>query len=580
MLIYDSVKHLLSFPKEPNTKKSSGMKQDIEIAQEATMRPIVEIAEMLGIKEDDLELYGKYKAKIPLHYINEERIKNSRLILVTAITPTPAGEGKTTTSIGLAQALNRLGKMATVVLREPSLGPVFGIKGGAAGGGYSQVIPMEDINLHFTGDLSAVEKAHNLLAALIDNNIQLKQGNLGIDPRTIEWKRVMDMNERSLRDIVIGLGGTTEGVPRQSGFNITAASEVMATLCMASDLMDLKKRLGNIFIGYTYSDQPVFARDLKAQGAMAALLKDAIKPNLVQTLEGTPAIVHGGPFANIAQGTNSIVATKTGLSLSDYVVTEAGFASELGAEKFFDIKSQFGNLKTNAVVIVATIRALKYHGGAKLSSLQNEDTEALKNGFDNLDKHIENMKYFGFNPVVAVNRFDTDTLAEIDLLKNYCVSKNVKVAINESWARGAEGAVSLANEVLNAIKTCPDCFRPLYDLSWSFEKKIETICTKMYGADHVEYTIKAKNQLDRIDKLGFGNLAVCIAKTQKSLSDDQSKKGRPRGFTVKIREVELSSGAGFVVPIAGTIMRMPGLPNVPSAESIDIDSNGRISGLF
>ncbi len=580
MLIYDSVKHLLSFPKEPNTKKSSGMKQDIEIAQEATMRPIVEIAEMLGIKEDDLELYGKYKAKIPLHYINEERIKNSRLILVTAITPTPAGEGKTTTSIGLAQALNRLGKMATVVLREPSLGPVFGIKGGAAGGGYSQVIPMEDINLHFTGDLSAVEKAHNLLAALIDNNIQLKQGNLGIDPRTIEWKRVMDMNERSLRDIVIGLGGTTEGVPRQSGFNITAASEVMATLCMASDLMDLKKRLGNIFIGYTYSDQPVFARDLKAQGAMAALLKDAIKPNLVQTLEGTPAIVHGGPFANIAQGTNSIVATKTGLSLSDYVVTEAGFASELGAEKFFDIKSQFGNLKTNAVVIVATIRALKYHGGAKLSSLQNEDTEALKNGFDNLDKHIENMKYFGFNPVVAVNRFDTDTLAEIDLLKNYCVSKNVKVAINESWARGAEGAVSLANEVLNAIKTCPDCFRPLYDLSWSFEKKIETICTKMYGADHVEYTIKAKNQLDRIDKLGFGNLAVCIAKTQKSLSDDQSKKGRPRGFTVKIREVELSSGAGFVVPIAGTIMRMPGLPNVPSAERIDIDSNGRISGLF
>ncbi|MDY0099621.1 MAG: formate--tetrahydrofolate ligase [Bacteroidales bacterium] len=556
------------------------MKQDIEIAQEATMRPIVEIAEMLGIKEDDLELYGKYKAKIPLHYINEERIKNSRLILVTAITPTPAGEGKTTTSIGLAQALNRLGKKATVVLREPSLGPVFGIKGGAAGGGYSQVIPMEDINLHFTGDLSAVEKAHNLLAALIDNNIQLKQGNLGIDPRTIEWKRVMDMNERSLRDIVIGLGGTTEGVPRQSGFNITAASEVMATLCMASDLMDLKKRLGNIFIGYTYSDQPVFARDLKAQGAMAALLKDAIKPNLVQTLEGTPAIVHGGPFANIAQGTNSIVATKTGLSLSDYVVTEAGFASELGAEKFFDIKSQFGNLKTNAVVIVATIRALKYHGGAKLSSLQNEDTEALKNGFDNLDKHIENMKYFGFNPVVAVNRFDTDTLAEIDLLKNYCVSKNVKVAINESWARGAEGAVSLANEVLNAIKTCPDCFRPLYDLSWSFEKKIETICTKMYGADHVEYTIKAKNQLDRIDKLGFGNLAVCIAKTQKSLSDDQSKKGRPRGFTVKIREVELSSGAGFVVPIAGTIMRMPGLPNVPSAERIDIDSNGRISGLF
>jgi len=556
------------------------MKQDIEIVQEAKIKPIVEIAEMLGIKADDLEMYGKYKAKIPLHYIDEERIKNSRLILVTAITPTPAGEGKTTTSIGLAQALNKLGKKATVVLREPSLGPVFGIKGGAAGGGYSNVIPMEDINLHFTGDVSAVEKAHNLLAALIDNNIQLKEGNLGIDPRTIEWKRVMDMNERSLRDIVIGLGGTTEGVPRQSGFNITAASEVMATLCMASDLMDLKKRLGNIFVGYTYSDQPVFARDLKAQGAMAVLLKYAIKPNLVQTLEGTPAIVHGGPFANIAQGTNSIVATKTGLSLSDYVVTEAGFASELGAEKFFDIKSRFGNLKTNAVVIVATIRALKYHGGAKLSSLQNEDTEALKNGFDNLDKHIENMKYFGFNPVVAVNRFNTDTPTELDLLKDYCVSRNVRVAINESWARGGDGAISLANEVLKAIETGPESFKPLYDLSWTFEKKIETICTKMYGADHVEYTIKAKKQLDRIDKLGFGNLAVCIAKTQKSLSDDQTMRGRPRGFTVKIREVELASGAGFVVPIAGTIMRMPGLPNVPAAEKIDIDSDGRISGLF
>jgi len=556
------------------------MKQDIEIVQEAKIKPIVEIAEMLGIKADDLELYGKYKAKIPLRYIDEERIKNSRLILVTAITPTPAGEGKTTTSIGLAQALNKLGKKATVVLREPSLGPVFGIKGGAAGGGYSNVIPMEDINLHFTGDISAVEKAHNLLAALIDNNIQLKEGNLGIDPRTIEWKRVMDMNERSLRDIVIGLGGTTEGVPRQSGFNITAASEVMATLCMASDLMDLKKRLGNIFVGYTYSDQPVFARDLKAQGAMAVLLKYAIKPNLVQTLEGTPAIVHGGPFANIAQGTNSIVATKTGLSLSDYVVTEAGFASELGAEKFFDIKSRFGNLKTNAVVIVATIRALKYHGGAKLSSLQTEDTEALKNGFDNLDKHIENMKYFGFNPVVAVNRFNTDTPTELDLLKDYCVSRNVRVAINESWARGGDGAISLANEVLKAIETGPESFKPLYDLSWTFEKKIETICTKMYGADHVEYTIKAKKQLDRIDKLGFGNLAVCIAKTQKSLSDDQTMRGRPRGFTVKIREVELASGAGFVVPIAGTIMRMPGLPNVPAAEKIDIDSDGRISGLF
>jgi formate--tetrahydrofolate ligase len=556
------------------------MKQDIEIAQEAKIKPIVKIADKLGISHDDLELYGKYKAKIPLHYIDEEKIRKAKLILVTAITPTPAGEGKTTTSIGLAQALNRIGKKATVVLREPSLGPVFGIKGGAAGGGYSQVIPMEDINLHFTGDISAVEKAHNLLAALIDNNIQLKEGNIGIDPRTIAWKRVMDMNERSLRDIVIGLGGTNEGVPRQSGFNITAASEVMATLCIARDLNDLKLRLGNIFVGYTYADKPVFARDLKAQGAMAALLKEAIKPNLVQTLEGTPAIIHGGPFANIAQGTNSIIATKTGLSLSDYVVTEAGFASELGAEKFFDIKSQFGGLKTNAVVIVATVRALKYHGGAKLSALQKEDLSALQNGFDNLDKHIENMKYFGFNPIVAVNRFNFDTDAELDLLEKYCKSQNVKVALNESWAKGGEGAVDLAEKVIESVSDGSDCFKPLYEPSWSFEEKIETICKKMYGADHVEYTVKAKSQLEKIEKLGLGNLAVCIAKTQKSLSDDQNKRGRPQGFTIKIREVELSSGAGFIVPIAGTIMRMPGLPVNPSAEKIDIDNNGKISGLF
>jgi formate--tetrahydrofolate ligase len=558
------------------------MKQDIEIAQEARIRPVAEIAQILGIPQEELELYGKFKAKIPLHFIDEERVKKAKLILVTAITPTPAGEGKTTTSIGLAQALNRIGKKTTVVLREPSLGPVFGIKGGATGGGYSQVIPMEDINLHFTGDISAVEKAHNLLAALIDNNIQLKNsdGNMGIDPRTIEWKRVIDMNERSLRDIVIGLGGTTEGIPRQSGFEITAASEVMATLCMARDLKDLKERLGNIFVGYTYSDKPVFARDIKANGAMAALLKDAIKPNLVQTLEGTPAIIHGGPFANIAQGTNSIIATKTGLSLSDYVVTEAGFASELGAEKFFDIKSQVGNLTTSAVVIVATVRALKYHGGAKLSLLNNEDLEALIKGFDNLDKHIENMRYFGFRPVIAINRFDSDTDAELDLLSKHCTIRNVKVSVNEAWSKGGEGAVDLANKVLEEISDSVNSFKPLYDLEWPFEKKIEAICTKMYGADHVEYTVKAKNQLDRIDKLGFGNLAVCIAKTQKSLSDDQNKRGRPQGFTIKIREVELSSGAGFIVPIAGTIMRMPGLPNVPSAEKIDIDAEGRISGLF
>lgn len=556
------------------------MKKDIEIAQEANIRPIAEIAAKLGIPQDELEMYGRYKAKIPLHFINEERIKMAKLILVTAITPTPAGEGKTTTSIGLAQALNLLGKKTTVVLREPSLGPVFGIKGGAAGGGYSQVIPMEDINLHFTGDISAVEKAHNLLASLIDNNIQYKSGNLGIDPRTIEWKRVMDMNERSLRDIIIGLGGPKEGVPRQSGFNITAASEVMATLCIARDLNDLKERLGNIFIGYTYSDKPIFARDLKAQGAMTVLLKDAIKPNLVQTLEGTPAIIHGGPFANIAQGTNSIIATKTGLSLSDIVVTEAGFASELGAEKFFNIKSQFGNLHTHAVVIVATIRALKYHGGARLSNLQKEDLTTLKKGFDNLDKHIENMKFYGFRPVVALNRFDSDTIAEIDLLMKHCESQNVAVALNESWSKGGEGAIDLAEKVMERVTNSPDCFRPLYELSWSFEKKISTICLMMYGADHVEYTVQAKEQLEKIERLGLGNLAVCIAKTQKSLSDDPAKKGRPRGFTVKIREVELSSGAGFIVPIAGTIMRMPGLPNNPSAENIDIDKNGIITGLF
>jgi len=556
------------------------MKEDIQIAQEASIRPIVEIAEKLGIPPGELEMYGKYKAKIPLRFIDEEKAAKAKLILVTAITPTPAGEGKTTTSIGLAQALNRLGKKTTVVLREPSLGPVFGIKGGAAGGGYSQVIPMEAINLHFTGDMAAVEKAHNLLAALIDNNIQSKDGNLGIDPRTIEWKRVTDMNERSLRSVVIGLGGTTEGVPRQSGYNITAASEVMATLCLSKNLMDLKERLGNIFIGYTYDDKPVFARDLKAQGAMAALLKDAIMPNLVQTLEGTPAIIHGGPFANIAQGTNTIIATKTGLSLSDFVVTEAGFASELGAEKFFDIKSRVGDLRTNAVVIVATVRALKYHGGAKLSSLQNEDLDSLQKGFDNLDKHIENMKYFGFSPVVAINRFDSDTPSEIELLTKHCRSQNVKVAVNEAWAKGGEGAIELANQVLEAVTDCPDCFRPLYELSWTFEEKIDTICRKLYGADHVEYTVKAKTQMERIEKLGMGNLAVCIAKTQKSISDDQYKRGRPRGFTVKIREVELSSGAGFIVPIAGTIMRMPGLPGNPSAEKIDIDPDGRITGLF
>jgi len=553
---------------------------DIEIAQKAIIKPIFDIAKQLNISEDDLELYGKYKAKLPLDLIDEEKIKKARLILVTAITPTPAGEGKTTTSIGLTQALNRIGKKTTVVLREPSLGPVFGIKGGAAGGGYSQVIPMEDINLHFTGDISAVEKAHNLLAALIDNNLQLKEGNLGLDSRTIEWKRVMDMNERALRHTVIGMGGPKQGVPRETGFNITAASEIMAILCLSKDLKDLKERLGNIFIGYTYNSKAIFARDLKAQGAMAALLKDAIKPNLVQTLEGNPAIIHGGPFANIAQGTNSILATKVGLSLSDYVVTEAGFASELGAEKFFNIKSQFGKLRPNAVVIVATIRALKYHGGAKLAELQAEDLTALEKGFENLDKHIENMGHFGFKPVVAINRFTSDTDGEIALLEKHCQKQGVVVALNDAWAKGGEGAEELAQKVVESVTDCPSCFKPLYEFDWSFEDKIETIATKMYGAKNVEYTVKAKNQLKKINELNLGNLAVCIAKTQKSLSDDQHKKGRPRDFTVKIREIELSSGAGFIVPIAGTIMRMPGLPSKPSAELIDIDENGNITGLF
>ena len=556
------------------------MKSDIQIAQEAPIRPIVEIAAKLGIREDDLELYGKYKAKLPLHLIDEEKMKKAKLILVTAITPTPAGEGKTTTSIGLAQALNRIGKKATVVLREPSLGPVFGIKGGAAGGGYSQVIPMEDINLHFTGDISAVEKAHNLLAALIDNNLQANDGGVGLDPRTIEWKRVMDMNERALRKIVIGLGGTTEGVPRETGFYITAASEVMAILCMASDLSNLKMRLGNIFVGYTFAGKPVFARDIKAHGAMTVLLKDAIKPNLVQTLEGTPAIIHGGPFANIAQGTNTILATKMGLSLSDYVVTEAGFASELGAEKFFDIKCQLGKLKPKAVVIVATIRALKYHGGAKLAELQTENLTFLAKGLENLEKHIENMTFFGLKPLVGINKFSSDTSAEIKMINDFCSSQGVSVALNDSWAKGGDGAIELAEKVVAAVEDPANNFKPLYALSESFTDKIKTIATKMYGADGVEYSAKAAKQLKSIEELNLGDLAVCIAKTQKSLSDNEKLKGRPRGFNIVIREVELSSGAGFIVPIAGNIMRMPGLPSVPSAENIDIDENGNITGLF
>ncbi len=556
------------------------MKSDIEIAQATKMKHIAEVARQLGIDESYLELYGNYKAKLPLKLIDEEKVKKSKLILVTALTPTPAGEGKTTTSIGLAQAMNRINKKTTVVLREPSLGPVFGIKGGAAGGGHAQVVPMEDINLHFTGDIAAVEKAHNLLAALIDNNLQQKSVSLDIDPRTIGWKRVMDMNERALRDIIIGLGGTTQGVPRETGFYITAASEVMAILCMATDMEDLKRRLGSIFIGYTYEGKPVFARDLKAQGAMAVLLKDAIKPNLVQTLEGTPAIIHGGPFGNIAQGTNSILGTKMGLSFSDYVVTEAGFASDLGAEKFFDIKCRMSGLIPDAVVIVATIRALKYHGGAGIKELTETNQNALKNGLENLDKHIENMKMFGLKPVVSINQFDTDTEDEVKVVTEHCQTQGVEVALNESWAKGGEGAVSLAEKVVKAVDDPGRKFKTLYELSSSYEEKIETIAKKMYGADGVEYTAKARKQLKAIESLGLDDMPVCIAKTQKSLSDDDKLRGRPRGYKISVREVEVSSGAGFIVPIAGAIMRMPGLPSKPAAENIDIDANGNITGLF
>lgn len=556
------------------------MKTSIEIAREAQIKPIGKIAEILGINPEDLEVYGRYKAKIPLHLIDEEKIKHNKLILVTAITPTPAGEGKTTTSIGLAQALNRIGKKATVVIREPSLGPVFGIKGGAAGGGYAQVIPMEDINLHFTGDIAAVEKAHNLLSALIDNNIQNKKKSLGIDPRTITWKRVMDINERSLRHIITGLGGTTHGIPRESGFDIAVASEVMATLCLSKSLTDLKEKLGNIFVGYTYSGEPIFARDLKANGAMTVLLRDAIKPNLVQTLEGTPAIIHGGPFANIAQGTNSLIATKMGLTYSDYVITEAGFATELGLEKFFNIKCRNGNLKTHGVVLVATIRALKYHGGQKLSEINEENTEALKKGFENLDKHIENIRHYGFNPVIAINKFNTDSEAEINLIKEYGKSQNVAVALNDSWLRGGEGALDLADLVIRETENNRGQLNNLYDLDWPMERKIETIASKMYGAERVDYSKSAIKQLKKIDELGLKNLAVCIAKTQYSLSDNEQLKGRPKDFVLTIREIELALGAGFIVAIAGTIMRMPGLPANPAAENMDIDEKGIITGLF
>ncbi len=552
---------------------------DLEIAQHAKIRHIKEIAANLSISPDDLEYYGKNKAKLPLSLINEEKVAKSNLILVSAINPTPAGEGKTTVSIGLTDGLNKMGKKAIVVLREPSLGPVFGMKGGAAGGGYSQVIPMVDINLHFTGDFSAIEKANNLLAALIDNNIQNKTNNLHIDQRTIVWKRVMDMNDRSLRYIIIGIGGAGNGIPREDGFNITAASEVMAILCLAKDFDDLKKRLGNIFIGYTFDKRPVFARELKAQGAMALLLKDAIKPNLVQTLEGNPAIIHGGPFGNIAQGTNSIIATKTGMSLCDYVVTEAGFGADLGAEKFLDIKCPVSGLKPKALVLVATIRALRHHGGAKKEEYNTPSLSRVTKGFENLEKHIENCKKFGLIPVVAINHFYSDTDEEINFVKMKCQSLGVNAVVSKGWSLGGDGTTDLAGAVLESIESGVNAYHPLYDWSLSIEAKIMLIATEIYGASQVTYSLKALAQLKALVKNGFDGLPVCMAKTQKSFSDDEKKIGRPENFSINVREFEVAAGAGFVIPILGEMMRMPGLPVVPASEGMDIDNNGVITGL-
>ncbi|MCB0552850.1 MAG: formate--tetrahydrofolate ligase [Phaeodactylibacter sp.] len=556
------------------------MKSDIEIAQAAKLRDIREIAAQLNIPEDQLELYGRYKAKLPLSLIAANSGRKGRLILVSAISPTPAGEGKTTTSIGLAQGLCRIGKQATAVLREPSLGPVFGIKGGATGGGHSQVLPMEDINLHFTGDFAAIEKAHNLLAALIDNNLQNKKFNLGIDPRTVLWKRVMDMNDRALRKVVIGLGGTASGVPRETGFDITAASEIMAILCLSESLSDLKKRLGNIFVGFTFDKKPIYARDLKAHGAMAALMKDAIKPNLVQTIEGTPAILHGGPFANIAQGTNSVIATRMGLSLSDYVITEAGFGFDLGAEKFFDIKCQSAGLSPNAVVLVATVRALKYHGGVALANLKEDNPEAVERGMENLEKHLENISLFGVPAIVAMNRFITDSEEELAVIKRRCELKGAPVVLSDVWEKGGAGAEELAHTVAEVAEKHNTPFTPLYDWNWPVEDKIKAVATRIYGASEIDYTSKAKSDLQKIASLGLQNLPICIAKTQKSLSDNPKLLGRPKDFVVTVREIEIATGAGFLIPITGEIMRMPGLPAQPAAENIDIDDNGNITGLF
>ncbi|MDG2073845.1 MAG: formate--tetrahydrofolate ligase [Polaribacter sp.] len=537
------------------------------------------MAAKLNIEEDNMEMYGKYKAKLPLDLINEDSIKQNNLVLVTALTPTPAGEGKTTVSIGLTEGLNKIGKQATVVLREPSLGPVFGIKGGAAGGGYSQVVPMEDINLHFTGDFNAVEKANNLLSALIDNNLQSKVGNLNIDPRTILWKRVIDMNDRALRDITIGLGGTGNGIPRQDGFNITPASEVMAILCMATDFENLKKRLGDIFIGFTFDKKAVFARDLNAENAMAILLKDAIKPNLVQTLEENPAIIHGGPFANIAQGTNTVLATKMGLSLSNYVVTESGFGADLGAEKFLNIKSAFAGLNPKCVVLVATIRALRHHGGAKPDEYNTPSLERVTEGFKNLEKHIENIRKFNIEPVVAINSFVSDSDEEVQFIKDTCKGLGVEAVLSEGWAKGGEGTRNLATAVVDVVENKATQFKPLYDWKSPVKEKIAIIAKEIYGADAVIYDKKAELNLRRIDRLGFNDFAICMKKKKKSFSDDDKLIGRPTGFSVTVREIEIAAGAQFIIPILGKMMRMPGLPGKPASENMTIDNNGVISGL-
>tara|TARA_R110002074_G_scaffold14788_2_gene51265 strand:+ start:29818 stop:31485 length:1668 start_codon:yes stop_codon:yes gene_type:complete len=553
---------------------------DLQIAQSISPKHIRDIASALAIPKTQLEYFGQDKAKLPLSLIDENKVDTSNLVLVTAITPTPAGEGKTTTSIGLGDAMCQLGKKTITVIREPSLGPVFGIKGGAAGGGWSQVIPMVDINLHFTGDFHAIEKANNLLSALIENNIQSKTKSLGIDPRTVQWKRCMDMNDRGLRNIVAALGGKAGGIPRETGFNITAASEIMAILCLSNNFNDLKEKCGAIYVGDTWEGKPIYARDLHAEGAMAVLLKDAIKPNLVQTLEGNPAIIHGGPFANIAQGTNSILATKMGMSLADYVITEAGFGADLGAEKFLNIKCRTAGLSPKAIVLVATIRALKYHGGKPLSEVAQEDTEALAKGFPNLERHIKSLKSFGIPMVVSVNGFTSDTDAEKQLLKSHCEKLGVAVAFSHGWAEGGKGCLDLAEKVVEAVAQCTAQFTPTYSLEDSVRTKIKKVCETIYGAEHVILSNKAKSQLLRYENLGYGNLPICIAKTQKSLSDDEKQLGRPEHFDIHIREFEIAAGAGFIIPIAGNILRMPGLPATPAAEHIDIDESGAIVGLF